>query len=292
MFNILKTTLLLALITLFFSVSLPIQAKLEPNPMPDPSDDPYGPFITNYFVNSSIAKVGKPVSIAWESFYTDGCSLMVNQVGTQFAPVSTSSSGSTTVTPVVASTMSVTLSCVGYNGAVISKTRSFNVNQFDHPELIELNLSTQSAVTGSLVTLNWTSEYSSFCEFSGTNSGILTANGSSDYEVQSGENVFIVKCIGADGRVSNTKVVNVTGDVIGQAGVGPFINYLDIDYLGSSPNYLVLWSANADSCMLDGLAVNIVNNLSFPKMANPVPHNLTCFKNGFSPKTESVWFFP
>ena len=79
-------------------------------------------WIAYYSVSSANAKVGKPVYLNWQTYYTVGCQVWTNQTGVKSVPTS----GSTTVTPTSASTMSVRLTCAGTSGQTTSQTRSFS----------------------------------------------------------------------------------------------------------------------------------------------------------------------
>lgn len=231
------------------------------------------PWIAQYFVNYIDAKVGKPVSLQWQSVYTVGCSIWTNQTGSRVVGVS----GSTTVTPTSATTMSVRLSCAGTNGQTTSQTRSFSVNRADHPELNSLSVSSESADAGTLVTLSWSSSFSDFCELTGTNTDTLPANGSRSFGIQEGTNTFTVKCKSNDGRTSNTRVETVTG-----RSIFPSINSF---YISDNPpglNYFAIWFADAEFCTLDGFTVGATGSRSFFRQSFPVTHGLTCFKNGYS----------
>jgi len=258
---------------LFTMAVLTIATPLTSVAIPDPDDDGNSsPWIAQYFVSSSFAKVGKPVPVQWQSFFTVGCIIWTNQTGSRVV----GTSGTTSVTPVSATTMSVRLSCAGTNGRTTQQTRSFSVNRIDHPELNSLSVTQGSVDAGTLVTLSWTSSFSNFCELSGTNSETLPANGSRSFAIRQGTNTFTVKCKSNDGRTSNTLIKTVTG-----RSPFPSINNF---YISVPPGlqYHAIWFANAEFCTLDGFNVGSSGSRAYFKSTIPVTHRLTCFKNGYS----------
>jgi len=229
-------------------------------------------WIAQFNVSSSFAKVGKPVTLQWQSFFSVGCSLSTSQTGGGVVPTS----GSTTVTPTQASVMTVILTCAGTDGSTVSQARSFSVNKADHPELNSLEVSTNSAPQGTEVTLTWSSSFSNSCELTGTNNEVLAPSGNQNFIVQPGNNIFRLVCRANDGRESRTLIKNVTGQ-----SSSPTIVF----FFNTEPNsgqYFLFWNAVAESCTLNGTPVGLNASRSFPVPFVFDRHTLTCFRNGQS----------
>jgi len=241
-------------------------------PVPD-GDGNSNAWIAQYTVNSSFAKVGKPLSLQWQAFYAVGCSVTTNQTGSRSVPTS----GTTTVTPTSPTTMSVTLRCTGTNGQATSRTRSFSVNRFDHPELLSLNVSQTTAQIGETVRISWSSAFSDYCRLSGTNVDTLPNNGSRDFFVRQGANRFDMVCSKYDSRTSNPLSRTVTG----QNTSTPIITHFypqDFGYL--DPDYRLIWNTSANSCTLDGRSVPPSGSQIEQKGLSYRRHTLRCTRNG------------
>jgi len=249
--------------------------------IPVPDGDGNSPaWIVRFFASSYFAKVGKPVPVQWQSLFSVGCSLWTNQTGGRVIPTS----GSTTVTPVSSSSMTIRLTCIGTNGRPTVQYRSFNVNRADHPELNTLSVNRSSGEPGTEVTLTWASAFSNSCELTGTHSRNLGPSGSRQFTLRQGSNTFSMVCRSNDGRLSNQKTVTV----LGQSSLPRILQLVTAETSGF---YRVIWSADADFCDLDGFAVLTSGSRSFPNQGFAVLHRLTCTKNRRT-ISQTVWFRP
>ncbi len=250
--------------------------SIKSHAIPTPGDDgTVPPWIIIFQANTAgLVKVGKPVSINWTTANTLGCSMSSN-----LGSVSVSTSGSRTITPINTSLMIVTLTCVGEGGTPTSRTISFPVKAFDHPELTYLNSSPASSIiTGGIITLQWDSEFASNCQLTGTHNESLPASGSMDYFAQSGLNTFHMTCSSNDGRQSNSMAEYVTG-----IAPSPIILGFYTSSVGSG-NYHLNWrTSGAQSCFLDQTESVSTNGSRFFFGSNiSRTHILRCTRNGFS----------
>jgi hypothetical protein len=152
-------------------------------------------------VQPSIVVAGNAVTLTWTSNYATTCTAGGAWSGTL------STSGSQSITPLVAGSLIYSLTCSGIGG---STSASAPLTVSPAPPMVKLTVSTTSAYVGQPITLTWLTLSVTSCTASGNWSGAQPLRGSKTITPTAAATLtYTLSCTGSEGNASSSVAVVV-----------------------------------------------------------------------------------